>query len=72
MFDHFLQVLKEKDKNSEIYSHFLNSKSDTFCKNNSDEIIVRDFLAGMTDRYFTEVLENLIVPQMADIKIMNE
>ena len=72
LFDHFLQVLKEKDKNSEIYSHFLNSKSDTFCKNNSDEIIVRDFLAGMTDRYFTEVLENLIVPQMADIKIMNE
>ena len=72
LFDHFLQVLKEKDKNSEIYSHFLNSKSDTFCRNNPDEIIVRDFLAGMTDRYFTEVLENLIVPQMADIKIMNE
>ena len=72
LFDHFLQVLKEKDKNSEIYSHFLNSKSDTFCRNNPDAIIVRDFLAGMTDRYFTEVLENLIVPQMADIKIMNE
>ena len=72
LFDHFLQVLKEKDKNSEIYSHFLNSKSDTFCRNNPDAIIVRDFLAGMTDRYFTEVLENLIVPQMADIKMMNE
>lgn len=72
LFDHFLKTLKENDKESEIYTHFLKSKSDKYCKNNSDELIVRDFLAGMTDRYFTQVLEKLIVPQMADVKIQIE
>ena len=72
LFDHFLQALKKGDKESEIYTHFLNSKSDKYCENNPDELIVRDFLAGMTDRYFTQVLEKLIVPQMADFKIQIE
>jgi dGTPase len=67
-----LHALKSGNKESEIYKHFLNSKSEKYFKNNSDELIVRDFLAGMTDRYFTQVLEKLIVPQMADLKIMNE
>ena len=51
LFNHFLKVLKNGDKDSEIYKHFLSSKSDKYCKKNTDEIIVRDFLAGMTDRY---------------------
>jgi dGTPase len=72
LFDHFLQALKDQNIDSEIYTHFLHSKPDGYCKNNSDEIIVRDFLAGMTDRYFTQVLEKLIVPQMADLNIQNE
>lgn len=72
LFDHFLQALKKGDKESEIYTHFLNSKSDKYCENNPDELIVRDFLASMTDRYFTQVLEKLIVPQMADFKIQIE
>ncbi|MEJ2544468.1 MAG: HD domain-containing protein [Calditrichaceae bacterium] len=67
LFDHFLNALKKSDKNSEIYNHFVNSKSDKYLKNNTYEMIVRDFLASMTDRYFTQVLERLIVPQMAEI-----
>lgn len=72
LFDHFLKALKNGNKESEIYKHFINSKSDRYRNNNANELIVRDFLAGMTDRYFTQVLEKLIVPQMVDLKIMNE
>ena len=68
LFDHFLEALKSGDKSSEIFKHFVNSKSEKYLKNNTQEIIVRDYLASMTDRYFTQVLETLIVPQMADFK----
>ena len=68
LFHHFLQALKEDDKDSTIFKHFVNSKSVKYLKNTTREIIVRDFLASMTDRYFTQALERLIVPQMADIK----
>jgi dGTPase len=72
MFEHFLQALKSKDSNSEIFRHFLGSKSKKYLDNASDELKVRDFIAGMTDRYFSQLLEKIIVPQMSDFKISNE
>ncbi len=72
LFEHFLQRLKEHDTESEIFQHFLNSKCETYLQKTPDEIKVRDFLAGMTDRYFTHVLEKVIVPQMGEFKIKNE
>ncbi len=72
LFRHFLERLKEKDTNSEIFQHFLNSKCREYLETTSEELMVRDFLAGMTDRYFTKVLEKVVVPQMADFKIKNE
>jgi len=72
LFEHFLEALKEQQTHSQIFKHFLNSKSKNYLENTSDELKVRDFIAGMTDRYFTQLLENIIVPQMADFKISNE
>lgn len=72
MFDHFLQAINNKDTNSEIFKHFLNSKSRKYLDDYSAELKVRDFIAGMTDRYFSYLLEKIIVPQMADFKIMLE
>ncbi len=72
LFEHFLQRLKENDTESEIFQHFLNSKCDAYLEETPDEMKVRDFLAGMTDRYFTHVLEKVIVPQMGEFKIKNE
>ncbi len=72
LFEHFLQRLKENDTESEIFQHFLNSKCAAYVQETPDEMKVRDFLAGMTDRYFTYVLEKVIVPQMGEFKIKNE
>jgi len=72
LFEYFLQQLKKKNRESIIYQHFLLSKSDKYLSRTRDELKVRDFLAGMTDRYFAKVLQKIIVPQMADVNIKNE
>ena len=72
LFEYFLKQLKKKNRQSEIYQHFLVSKNDGYLKNTSDELKVRDFLAGMTDRYFAKTLQKIIVPQMADLSVKNE
>lgn len=72
LFSFYLDSLKRQDTNSEIFVHFLNSKSNTYLDNNSDELKVRDFLAGMTDRYFTRVLQKIVIPEMVDFQIRNE
>ena len=72
IFEHFLDDLEKQNTNSEIYKHFLNSKSKNYLESCSDKIKVRDFIAGMTDRYFTQLLEKVIVPQISDFKILNE
>lgn len=72
LFDYFLNDLKKNNRESEIYIHFLISKSQDYLMSASDELKVRDYLAGMTDRYFTLILKKIIVPEMADIKIFNE
>jgi len=72
LFEHFLGCLKKNDPESEIFQHFLSSKCEEYLRETPNEIKVRDFLAGMTDRYFSKVLQKLVVPQMADFKIFNE
>ena len=68
LFDHYLSDYKSQNKNSEIFIHFLDSKDPVYIENNSDELIVRDFIAGMTDRYFSSVLKKLILPDVANFQ----
>lgn len=72
LFAHFFDELKNQNTQSEIFQHFLISKSASYVRQTPDELKVRDFLAGMTDRYFSNILQKVIVPQMADFKIFNE
>lgn len=72
LFTHFLEALQKKDRQSEIFIHFLSSKSDTYLESTPDELKVRDFLAGMTDRYFSQTLQNVIVPSSSGLEIINE
>ena len=71
MFENYLKQLKSEDKSSEIYRHFLNYKIAAYKENNSNEMIVRDFIAGMTDRYFIEMLQKLLIPEISSYKIEN-
>ncbi len=72
LFDSYLRSLKEEDTESEIYTHFLSSKSQRYLDATSDELKVRDFLAGMTDRYFSSMLQKVVIPQASDFSIVNE
>jgi dGTPase len=64
LFKLFLKDLKEGKKTSRIYKHFLETKHIEYLEGTSDREKVRDFIAGMTDRYYVEVLQDLIVPKM--------
>ncbi len=72
LFKHFLERLQEGDRSSEIFQHFLNSKCAEYLDETPDEMKVRDFLAGMTDRYFSNILQKIVVPQIGDFKIKSE
>ncbi len=65
LFDIFLQDLATNNKKSRINKHFLNSKDQSYLSTTNDAEKVRDFIGGMTDRYFVEVLSELVVPEIS-------
>lgn len=52
LFDNLLISLKEKDLNSKIYSKFYLPMNNDYKNNTSNERVVIDYIAGMTDEYF--------------------
>jgi len=64
LFRLFLKDLKEGKKSSRIYRHFLETKHRDYLENTNNAEKVRDFIAGMTDRYYVEVLQDLTIPKM--------
>ena len=65
LFQKFLEALEEKDESSRIYKHFMNEEwiSREYLDNSTCEETVRDYIAGMTDRYFERVLKEIILPK---------
>ena len=64
LFKLFLKDIKEGRKTSKIYKHFLETKDESYLNTTKDAEKVRDFIAGMTDRYYVEVLRDLTIPKM--------
>ena len=64
LFEHFLKDLKNWRKDSRIFTDFLATKVPEYWESTNDAEKVRDFIAGMTDRYFVEVLKEVTVPEM--------
>jgi dGTPase len=65
LFERYLKDLKSETKSSEIFRHFLDYKIPAYRRDNPPEIIVRDFIAGMTDRYFIEMLQKMLIPDIS-------
>lgn len=65
LFDIFLQDVKTHNKSSRIYRHFLATKDEHYLNITNEAEKVRDFIAGMTDRYFVEALEDLMIPKIS-------
>jgi len=63
LFGSFLNDLKSGVKSSVIYTHFLKDMSEVYLEAHRNEEIVRDFIAGMTDRYFIQLCPEKMRPK---------
>ncbi len=54
LFAAYLDDLEHERRESVIYSNFLADMSESYIETSSKEEIVRDFIAGMTNRYFLD------------------
>lgn len=52
LFEKYFKDIQDKNRSSPIFTGFLKDMSEDYIENHSSEEIVRDFIAGMTDRYF--------------------
>jgi len=52
LFHQYLEDIDTDNRDSVIYSHFLEDMSSGYLEKHNRVEIVRDFIAGMTDRYF--------------------
>jgi dGTPase len=57
--DHVLNDLNTNNLESNIYKTFLDNMNEDYIKNTSNERKVIDYIAGMTDYYFTKVYEDI-------------
>jgi len=62
MFNKYLEDLEKHNQESKIFKHFLRGRSPDYIASYSYPEIVRDFIASMTDRYFSESLQGFILP----------
>ncbi|MBN1969593.1 MAG: HD domain-containing protein [Candidatus Delongbacteria bacterium] len=62
LFGQYLEDLETGNYESSIYSHFLNTKNSQYVESASNYHKVRDFIASMTDRYFSLELNKIIMP----------
>ena len=70
LFETYLKDLKSGGKNTKIVSDFLKTgwTSPGYLKTATDAELVRDFIAGMTDRYFAKRFEECVIPRRTDAK----
>ncbi|GBC60445.1 phosphohydrolase [Desulfonema ishimotonii] len=52
LFERYLTDLRRTNRDSVIFTHFLENMAGTYMEAHANEEIVRDFIAGMTDSYF--------------------
>ncbi|MBU0994228.1 MAG: HD domain-containing protein [Proteobacteria bacterium] len=52
MFETYLNDIESENRSSDIFVHFLKDMSATYMNTHQHEEIVRDFISGMTDKYF--------------------
>lgn len=62
LFDIYLNDIKENNRESKIFKHFLDHKNPEYLDNYSPAERVRDFIATMTDRYYNEEIKAYLLP----------
>jgi dGTPase len=67
MFEKFMQDLAKGDVTSQIYNSFLSDMSEDYLATYQHAEIVRDFISGMTDRYFLRQCPDHLRPDIIDV-----
>ena len=72
LFSASLEDLEQNNRTSRIFSDFVDSGyvSKTYLGSASQAELVRDFIAGMTDRYFARRYEECIIPRRIEGKFV--
>jgi len=63
LFEQYLKDLESGNEGSAIFMEFLDGMSPQYREKNSPAMIVRDFIAGMTDDYFLRQCQENLIPQ---------
>jgi len=64
LFERYYEDLETGNDNSEIYGEFLKGMSEEYRENSSKVVIIRDFMAGMTDEYFLAQCRKYLIPEI--------
>ena len=64
LFDLFYEDVNRHKKGSTIYTDFLFDKSEKYLEETPAALKVRDYISGMTDRYFADILKKMVVPDI--------
>lgn len=62
MFEKYLMDLEKNNKDSSIMN-FINTNSKEYRQNTKPEIMVTDYIAGMTDEYFKREYQDYVMPK---------
>ena len=65
LFTHYLDDIEDDIRHSKIITDFMNADwiSRTYVQSATPAELVRDFIAGMTDRYFAKQFEECVIPR---------
>ncbi len=68
VFTVFLEDLERERRNSAIYSDFIDAGwiNPAYIRNATEPELVRDYIAGMTDRYFERRFREIVMPKKVD------
>ena len=63
LFDRYIKDLAKNNINSVIYSEFMNNMNSEYKTRNSKAVLVRDFIAGMTDEFLLRSYRDMVWPR---------
>lgn len=66
LFEVYQKDLRDTDSNQSIFTNFINRFQDDYLRDNDEDRIIADFIAGMTDQYFIKQYEMRFMPQHID------
>ena len=62
-FDSYCEDVEKGKRSTPVYKEFILKMDESYQSNTPQKIMVRDFIAGMTDRFFLKKIEEVCMPR---------